>query len=53
MRKFHITTGCRHFDSNFPQQHPDIGWDEIKPMGAPINEHIAKLEAEIVELKNK
>lgn len=42
------------FDWNCPQHiTPRYTMDEIKQMVAPMNEHIAKLEAEIAELKSK
>lgn len=42
------------FDWNCPQHiTPRYTMDEIRQMVAPMNEHIAKLEAEIAELKNK
>lgn len=42
------------FDWNCPQHiTPRYTMDEIKQMVAPMNEHIAKLEAEIRELKGK
>ncbi len=42
------------FDWNCPQHITQrYTMDEIKQMVAPMNEHIAKLEAEIEELKNK
>lgn len=42
------------FDWNCPQHiTPRYTMDEIKQMVAPMNEHIAKLEAEIEELKSK
>jgi len=44
----------RRFNWNFPQQLTNwYKMDEIKQMIAQIYEHIAKLEAEIAELKNK
>ena len=42
------------FDWNCPQHiTPRYTMDEIKQMVAPMNEHIAKLEEEIVKLKGK
>jgi predicted pyridoxine 5'-phosphate oxidase superfamily flavin-nucleotide-binding protein len=42
------------FDWNCQQHIPQrFTMDEIKQMIAPMNEHIAKLEAEIAELKSK